>query len=296
MRRPQKTCAICECGRPGRRLQGRAHPVPVPDRARQDPAEPALGHLRPAPAPAQHRHQARAAAGAAALHQGLRRLSPTRAGRMGHRRWPLAGAVLLLAPPVFVFGPLAGLLLLSRPATAREWLWLVGARCWSTLWLQQVGGLGAQVTRAARGAVVRRVPGADALAPFERGGARRSWPPPPPAPCWWCWMWRLGIGWSQLVSRGGSRPESSTRPRYGGPVAERRRAAGAHRPDLGDGAFRVPVVPGTAGAGRRRGTRGWPGAWYHRLASRPLGRAAGAVPELRVQRPAGVGVGRRAGD
>ena len=60
----------------------------------------------------------------------------------------LAG-YLLLAPPVFVFGPLAGLLLLSRPATAREWLWLLAGGAWSALWLQQVGGVGAQVTRAA---------------------------------------------------------------------------------------------------------------------------------------------------
>ena len=31
----------------------------------------------------------------------------------------------------------------------REWLWLLGGGAWSVLWLQQVGGLGAQVTRAA---------------------------------------------------------------------------------------------------------------------------------------------------
>ena len=34
-------------------------------------------------------------------------------------------------------------------------------------------------------------------------------------------------------------------------------------------------------------------AWYHRLAARPLGTAAGAVPDVRVQRPAGLGLGRR---
>ena len=37
-------------GRPRRGLQGRAHAGPVPDRSRQDPAEPAVGHVRPAPA------------------------------------------------------------------------------------------------------------------------------------------------------------------------------------------------------------------------------------------------------
>ncbi|HET7470637.1 MAG TPA: hypothetical protein VFJ81_13225, partial [Gemmatimonadales bacterium] len=60
----------------------------------------------------------------------------------------LAG-FLLLAPPVFVFGPLAGLLLVSRPGTVREWLWLLAGGAWSALWLQQIGGVGAQVTRAA---------------------------------------------------------------------------------------------------------------------------------------------------
>ena len=44
---------------------------------------------------------------------------------------------------MFVFGPLAGLLLLSRPSTTREWVWLAGVAVWSVLWLQQTGGLGA---------------------------------------------------------------------------------------------------------------------------------------------------------
>jgi hypothetical protein len=72
-------------------------------------------------------------------------------GRAGGR-WgqvlALAG-FLLLAPPMFLFGPLAALLLLSRPATLREWAWLVGAVVWSVLWLQQAGGLGAQFARSA---------------------------------------------------------------------------------------------------------------------------------------------------
>jgi hypothetical protein len=57
-------------------------------------------------------------------------------------------AFLLLAPPMFVAGPLAGLLLLSRPTTRREWGWLLGATVWSLVWLQQPGGLAAQFTRA----------------------------------------------------------------------------------------------------------------------------------------------------
>jgi len=57
-------------------------------------------------------------------------------------------AYLLLAPPVLLFGPLAGLLLLSRPTTAREWLWLLATGAWSILWLNQPGGLAGQFARA----------------------------------------------------------------------------------------------------------------------------------------------------
>src|SRR4029077_6757403 len=113
-------------GAPVRGLQGRAPPPPPPPRARQDPAEPALGNLRPAPAPAQHRDQAGQAAGAPALHQGLRRLSPNgaagpgpagRGSRAGLGPLLVALVYLLLAPPAFLLGPLAGLLVVSRPPT-----------------------------------------------------------------------------------------------------------------------------------------------------------------------------------
>ena len=50
---------------------------------------------------------------------------------------------------MFLFGPLAALLLISRPGTLREWAWLLGALGWSALWLQQSGGLGAQFARSA---------------------------------------------------------------------------------------------------------------------------------------------------
>ena len=57
-------------------------------------------------------------------------------------------AYLLLAPPVVLFGPLAGLLLLSRPSTTREWVWIVGAATWCAVWLYQPGGLALQFARA----------------------------------------------------------------------------------------------------------------------------------------------------
>lgn len=179
----------------------------------------------------------------------------------------LAG-YLLLAPPVFVFGPLAGLLLLSRPGTAREWVWLAAATIWSALWLQQVGGLGAQVTRA--GAVllcgtflaltlwqpsngVGRALGATAVA----GAALVAW------------MWRLGIGWMQLVS-GVDRDLSA----YQTAVRDEWRAAGAP-PELIDQIAGLMhsvsrLYPGLLAIAAIAGLRlAW--TWYHRLAPRPLG-------------------------
>jgi hypothetical protein len=179
----------------------------------------------------------------------------------------LAG-YLLLAPPVFVFGPLAGLLLLSRPATAREWLWLVGAGVWSTLWLQQVGGLGAQVTRA--GAVLlcgaflaltlwhpSNAVGRALVATTAAGAVLVGW------------MWRLGIGWSQLVS-GVDRDLSV----YETAVRDQWRNAGAP-PELIDQTSAIlhsvsqlyPALLALAGVAGLR--LAW--SWYHRLASRPLG-------------------------
>jgi hypothetical protein len=167
-----------------------------------------------------------------------------------------------------VFGPLAGLLLLSRPGTAREWLWLLAAGIWSALWLQQVGGLGAQVTRAAAvllcgaflaltlwqpsNAVGR------ALAATAAAGAVLV-----------LWMWRLGIGWSRLVT--GVSQELSA---YETAVRDQWRSAGAPQ-ELVDQAGALmhsasqlyPALLALVGiAGLRLA---W--SWYHRLAVHPLG-------------------------
>jgi hypothetical protein len=61
----------------------------------------------------------------------------------------LLAGYLLLAPPAFVLGPLTGLLLLSRPRTVREWVWIAVAAGASLLWLRQPGNLAGQVVRAA---------------------------------------------------------------------------------------------------------------------------------------------------
>src|SRR2546430_8580271 len=107
-------------GRARARLQGRAQARALPDRARQDPAEPLVGDVRAAPAPARDRDQAGAAARVAALHQGIRRLTtPT------PRPWRLvAGTVAFAAwaPPSLVGLPFAALMLATRPRARAEWL------------------------------------------------------------------------------------------------------------------------------------------------------------------------------
>lgn len=60
----------------------------------------------------------------------------------------LALLYLLVAPPVFLLGPLAGLLLLSRPSTLREFLWLAVATAWLVVWLWPPGAVPAQALRA----------------------------------------------------------------------------------------------------------------------------------------------------
>src|SRR5438876_11539978 len=99
----------------GARLQGRPHARPVSHRARQDSPEPVVGDVFATSAPARHRDQAGSPARAAALHQGVRRLSS----------WRLAAGVLLfaaLAPVSLVALPLAALLVAAHPGTRGEWL------------------------------------------------------------------------------------------------------------------------------------------------------------------------------
>jgi len=60
----------------------------------------------------------------------------------------LLAGYLLFFPPLFVLGPLAGLLLASRPGTAREWAWIAAAGVWLTLSLVEPGGLALQTEYA----------------------------------------------------------------------------------------------------------------------------------------------------
>lgn len=60
----------------------------------------------------------------------------------------LLAGYLLLFPPLFVLGPLAGLLVASRPRTGREWAWIGAAILWIGFSLTVPGGMAWQTAYA----------------------------------------------------------------------------------------------------------------------------------------------------
>jgi len=167
-----------------------------------------------------------------------------------------------------VFGPLAGLLLLSRPGTIREWIWMLAAAAWSALWLEQVGGLGAQVTRAGAVLLCGTFLALTLWRPSNGVGRALSATAGAFAALV-VWMRGLGIAWAQLAS-GVDRDLAA----YQTAVGEQWRSAGAPQ-DMIDQASAMlhsvsQLYPGLLALAAIAGLRlAW--AWYHRLAARPLG-------------------------
>jgi Predicted membrane protein (DUF2232) len=196
---------------------------------------------------------------------------PARVDGPAGGRWgqvlALAG-FLLLAPPMFLFGPLAALLLVSRPSTLREWVWLLGALGWSGLWLQQAGGLGAQFARAAAVLVSGSFLALTLWRPSNRvsralaatGGAAVGLA---------VWMYGLGLRWSSL--RSAVEAELATfqralRANWSG-------VAGSSEMSLQMSAMADTVsflYPALLAIAAIAGLRlAW--AWYHRIADHPVG-------------------------
>ena len=186
----------------------------------------------------------------------------------------LAG-FLLLAPPMFLFGPLAALLLVSRPATLREWAWLVGAVAWSALWLQQAGGLGAQFARSAAVLVSGSFLALTLWRPSNQvsralaataGGALALA----------AWMYGLGLRWSavraaveeELVSF-----QSALRTSWSGREGWSEMSA-----QMSEMADTVSMLyPGLLALAAIAGLRlAW--AWYHRIADHPVGAPPAPFP------------------
>jgi hypothetical protein len=169
---------------------------------------------------------------------------------------------------MFLFGPLAALLLVSRPSTIREWVWLLAALAWSALWLQQAGGLGAQFARAAAVLVSGSFLALTLWRPSNRmsralaatGGAALGLA---------IWMYGLGLQWSAL--RAAVEAELAALQR--GMRASWAGIAGASEMSVQMSAMADTVsilYPGLLALAAIAGLRlAW--AWYHRIADRPVG-------------------------
>jgi Predicted membrane protein (DUF2232) len=182
----------------------------------------------------------------------------------------LFAGYLLVAPPMFVFGPLVGLLLLSRPATLREWVWVAAATSWSLLWLSETGGLSGQFVRAAAVLVsgsylaltvwrpsnqLSRCLAAIAGAGIALGG----------------WMIGLGVRWTELrqsIQLDLAEIDRLARAQWSGMSG----ATDALADLAGMADTLSKLYPGLLALAAIAGLRlAW--SWYHRIAERPMGPA-----------------------
>ena len=169
---------------------------------------------------------------------------------------------------MFVFGPLAALLLLSRPGTVREWLWLLGAVTWSGLWLLHAGGLGSQFARAAAVLVSGSFLALTLYRPSNRvsralaatGGAALGLA---------IWMYGFGLRWSSLqvaVESELTSMQEQLRAQWsglaGGAEMSAQMAAMADTVSM--------LYPALLALAAIAGVR-LAYAWYHRIADRPVG-------------------------
>jgi uncharacterized protein YybS (DUF2232 family) len=139
---------------------------------------------------------------------------------------------------------------------------------WSALWLQQVGGLGAQVTRALGVLLSGTFLALTLWRPSNRTG-RALTATVAAGAALLLWMRQLGIGWSELVA--GVDHDLGA---YQTALGDQWRSAGAS-PELIQQATdamhsAAQLFPGLLAIAAIAGLRlAW--AWYHRLAARPLG-------------------------
>ena len=169
---------------------------------------------------------------------------------------------------MFLFGPLAALLLVSRPATVREWVWLLGALGWSALWLHQAGGLGAQFARSAAVLVSGCFLALTLWRPSNRM-CRALTATAGAALALAVWMVGLGVRWATLQAAVEEEMEVFQ-------TAMRRTWSGAE--GWSEISRQVTLMadtisllyPGLLALAAIAGMRlAW--AWYHRIADRPVG-------------------------
>lgn len=189
----------------------------------------------------------------------------------------------ILFAPVFVLGPLAGLLLVSRPASLREVWWLAAAAAWLGLRLPYEGALPEQFARAGgvlvAGAFVSLVLAAPgrwfprAIGAVSVGAAVLAG-----------WCWNFGIRWEQLVTATAGEWRRSLSVwtmavREGAPTAspdaaaETGRLMGEVQATMTAWAPLYPALLALLALGGLAVAWGW----YHRIAVRPLGRPIGPL-------------------
>jgi len=180
---------------------------------------------------------------------------------------------LLMAPPVLLFGPLAGLLLLSRPGSIREWLWILATAASSVLWLQHSGDLSGQFARAAAVLVTGTFLALTVWRPSARF-SRVLLTTGLAAAAMVVWLWDLGVGWNELhhtveqdlwsynrelITRLGQMDAAAGAPALFDQMASMVRTIGAFYPAL----LALASMAGLSLA--------W--TWHRRIARRPLGPA-----------------------
>jgi hypothetical protein len=174
------------------------------------------------------------------------------------------------------------LLLLSRPGTAKEWFWLVGAGLWSVVWLQQSGGLAGQFARA--GAVF--LAGTFLALTVWRPSARFSraiTATAIAAAALTLWMWHLGLGWAEVQKSLEQNLWTYNRDLMLrlGEVARNGTGSEGMMVEMSTmvrtvGSF-YPAFLALASLGGLR--LAW--TWYHRIARHPLGSAPAKFPAFR---------------
>ena len=180
---------------------------------------------------------------------------------------------LLMAPPVLLFGPLAGLLLLSRPGSMREWLWFMATAGSSVLWLQHSGDLATQFARAAAVLVTGTFLALTVWRPSARF-SRVVLTTGLAAAAMVVWLWDLGVGWielrhsveqdlwsynRELIVRLGQMDAGAGAPAFFDQMSSMVRTIGAFYPAL----LALASMAGLSLA--------W--TWHRRIARRPLGPA-----------------------
>jgi hypothetical protein len=188
---------------------------------------------------------------------------------------------LLVAPPVFLLGPLAALLAVSRPASWREWIWLVATVALTALWLAAPGNLAQQVVRAGAmgltGATLAVALGGRPASAFRQSvtaGVAATLGTV-------TWAAVLGTGCAAGSGRGATHlraayQDLATAPRStSSPEMRRLLDALIESADLVASIYPgVLVVLAVAGC-----MLAW--LWLHRIASRPVGRAPGRFRDFR---------------